>query len=437
MAKSKVKIVLILAVCLMIFAASFLVRFNVNTAVYATVEATLNKTSWRTYIESLDATDAEALVTARNVSDITNATSVGTNVYAKYNTTTKQIVLFSNVDSPIYLPADSSYCFCGGKGEEYWDIDTGANDAYCSLAYVKSIDLTYVDTQRVNSMERMFESCILAETINVSSFVTENVENMFVMFADCPSLRSLNLSGFETSNVSDFRGMFEDTPRIASLDLSSFTIKSEAQTYDMLAFWLSSYAGDCSHDELLQMVSQQPYSDYFSVEQIQDLMDEYNYILSDDEEKIITAVWVIDGLSRRGLSSELFADILSAIATHTGMTTQQVQSIVLEDRDVQDALSGLAKDIVMSYDNYNQTIIAPKIVNENIGLGWVGKYYYYDGSQYQQQDYITSSDALRTFYAGIPSNPESGVEIYILPSVLCIVLLTVMIFHFIKQTKAI
>lgn len=110
----------------------------------------------------------------------------------------------------------------------YWFFD---------FKYIKSLNLTNLDTSEVTNMEYMFchiydyipsgnGSVFRALALDFSGFDTSNVTNMRGMFRDNHAVESLDLSGFDTSRVVNmeymFKGLGSMLDKFKSLDLSSF-----------------------------------------------------------------------------------------------------------------------------------------------------------------------------------------------------------------------
>ena len=71
------------------------------------------------------------------------------------------------------------------------------------------VNLPYLNTENVETMESMFENCQVLPSIDLSGFKTGKVENMELMFADCKALTKLDLTGFELTHKFKFmRYMF-------------------------------------------------------------------------------------------------------------------------------------------------------------------------------------------------------------------------------------
>lgn len=111
-----------------------------------------------------------------------------------------------------------------------------SNQMFSNMSWLKSIDLSNCNTQKVIDMNRMFHRCFGLTHINVSSFDTKNVRNMSGMFFCCQRLTSLDVSNFNTENVTDMSFMFAECHSLASLDLSSFNTQKVTYMHGMFYF---------------------------------------------------------------------------------------------------------------------------------------------------------------------------------------------------------
>ncbi len=95
-----------------------------------------------------------------------------------------------------------------------------------ACAGLKTLDLSHMDTSSVTNMHGMFRECANLEELDFSSFDTSNVTNMEEMFAGCSRLKSLDLSKFNTSKVTNMEYMFGGDSSLTELDLSSFDVSN-------------------------------------------------------------------------------------------------------------------------------------------------------------------------------------------------------------------
>ena len=134
--------------------------------------------------------------------------------------------------------------------EPYYDIilvDLEINEAISSfssffscdsdsrLADVLLIDLSFIQSyaSSVTTMDSMFKSCTLLESIDFTNFNTPLVTTMNGMFEGCTSLKSLNLAGFDTSSVEDMGRIFYDCQSLEFLDIGNFDMSRIATNDDM------------------------------------------------------------------------------------------------------------------------------------------------------------------------------------------------------------
>ena len=98
--------------------------------------------------------------------------------------------------------------------------DMGLMFKYCEN--LTSLDLSNFNTSKVVYMYEMFSGCVNLKQLDLGSFNTSKVKYMSAMFAQCSALESVDLSSFDTSNVTMVPGMFENCYALKSLDLRSF-----------------------------------------------------------------------------------------------------------------------------------------------------------------------------------------------------------------------
>ena len=89
-----------------------------------------------------------------------------------------------------------------------------------------SIDLSKVNSSKVNNMCYMLKDCTNLSRINFTSFNTSKVVNMKGKFYHCDSLNSLDLSSFKTNKVTDMSEMFYYCKNLEKVNLTSFRVKN-------------------------------------------------------------------------------------------------------------------------------------------------------------------------------------------------------------------
>lgn len=101
-----------------------------------------------------------------------------------------------------------------------------------SLCYLNNLDLSGLNTSKVETMRRMFNSSTIKK-LDLSNFNTSRVKNMSYMF-DSFSSDELNINGLDTSKVKTMRGMFLSC-KVNKLDLINFNTSKVTDMYSMFA----------------------------------------------------------------------------------------------------------------------------------------------------------------------------------------------------------
>ena len=145
-------------------------------------------------------------------------------------------------EGTVFLPEDSSHCFCGLEELETLDLngfDTSRvinmNSMFYNCQSLTDLDLSGFDTSRATNMQDMFAGCVSLTHLDLKHFNTSNVIDMSWMFYRCSGLTSLDLSGFNTAKATDIRSMFEDCKRMTHLDLRSFDTSRVTSMTQMFA----------------------------------------------------------------------------------------------------------------------------------------------------------------------------------------------------------
>ncbi len=148
---------------------------------------------------------------------------------------------------------------------------TSTSFMFFGCSYLKSIDLSFMDTSCVTNMSSMFYSCYSLESISMTKFYTSNVNDMSFMFYGCSSLKSLNLSFFDTKNVKDMDFMFYGCSSLKSLNLSSFKTENVEDMYGMFM--------NCSSLESLDLSQ-------FNISKVKNMMDMFKVCICLKKENI-------------------------------------------------------------------------------------------------------------------------------------------------------
>ena len=105
-----------------------------------------------------------------------------------------------------------------------------------SLTNIKEINLSNLDTSKVNDMSYMFDGCTSLEKINFGKIKTNLVENMESLFHNCVKLESIDLSNFDTSSVINMQKLFTHCDSLKSLDVSNFETSKVENMFDMFGY---------------------------------------------------------------------------------------------------------------------------------------------------------------------------------------------------------
>ena len=124
--------------------------------------------------------------------------------------------------------------------------------ASCGVA---TLDVSHFDTSRVTDMSYMFYYCTLLTTLDVSHFDTSRVTNMSSMFEYCKQLTTLDVSHFNTSRVTDMSSMFDYCEQLTTLDVSHFNTSQVTNMSRMFALCTLLTTLDVSHFNTSQVTN--------------------------------------------------------------------------------------------------------------------------------------------------------------------------------------
>ncbi len=141
------------------------------------------------------------------------------------------------------------FYYCTSMNLTYLDTSavTSMDSMFENCYFMEDFDVSGFDTSAVSNMEWMFAGCLSLETLDVSSFNTSNVTNMYAMFDGCCLLEELDVSNFDTSNVTNMGAMFEGCLSLTSIDLSNFDTSSVQQIYYLFDYCTSLTSLDLSN----------------------------------------------------------------------------------------------------------------------------------------------------------------------------------------------
>lgn len=100
---------------------------------------------------------------------------------------------------------------------------------------IKSLDLRNFNTAKATNMLVMFSSCVNLQNLELRNFDTSSVESMSGMFQNCSSLKSLQLISFNTTKVTNMSHMFFRCSSLTELDVSSFNTSNVTSMKGMFA----------------------------------------------------------------------------------------------------------------------------------------------------------------------------------------------------------
>ncbi len=86
----------------------------------------------------------------------------------------------------------------------------------------KISNIQNLKTDKVASMESMFDGCTSLEEVDVSGFNTQEVINMCAMFQNCSKIKNLAMGNWDTSEVIDMGWMFNKCSALTNIDMSKF-----------------------------------------------------------------------------------------------------------------------------------------------------------------------------------------------------------------------
>lgn len=100
---------------------------------------------------------------------------------------------------------------------------------------LNSVDLSFLNTNKVEKMNGLFGNCSKITELNMSGFDTRSVKNMASMFSGCSKLKHIDLSSFDTSKTEFFGSMFEGCSMLTEIDVSGFDTSNAVNMYGMFS----------------------------------------------------------------------------------------------------------------------------------------------------------------------------------------------------------
>ena len=97
---------------------------------------------------------------------------------------------------------------------------TDSGSLFVLASQIESIDLSGLDTSKVENMSGMFDSCRALTAIDLSGLDLSRVTDMGSVFTDCSSLGSLDFSNHDLSQLTSISKAFSDCSSLTSVDFS-------------------------------------------------------------------------------------------------------------------------------------------------------------------------------------------------------------------------
>lgn len=98
----------------------------------------------------------------------------------------------------------------------------------------ETLDVSWLDTSNMITMERMFESCNYLTELDASNFTSTNVNNMSRMFGGCSRLITLNVKNLTSVSNGNYTSMFSGCTRVRTLYLNKFDFRNVSNVSDMM-----------------------------------------------------------------------------------------------------------------------------------------------------------------------------------------------------------
>lgn len=151
----------------------------------------------------------ENYIPTGNEDETWNADENDTGEITAYLTGTDLILSVNNYHY-FYANPDSSFAFGGNSSSTRW------------RNVISFTGLDKLLTNKVISMERMFDGLFLLENIDVGHFVTKRCTTMECLFNNCELLKEIDVSKWDVSKVTNMYAMFADCTKITKLSLENW-----------------------------------------------------------------------------------------------------------------------------------------------------------------------------------------------------------------------
>ena len=104
---------------------------------------------------------------------------------------------------------------------------TSAYNLFYNCANLTYVDLRNSDFSNIETIERMFASCVNLLAIDgLNDLDVSNVNNMGGLFTDCLNLTEINVSDWDVSKVTNFGAVFRRCSKLKNIDVSKWDTSS-------------------------------------------------------------------------------------------------------------------------------------------------------------------------------------------------------------------
>ena len=95
---------------------------------------------------------------------------------------------------------------------------------------LKDVKMAYCNTSKVTTMASMFNNCDALKSIDLSGWNTGSLTTVENMFIACDSLETVDLSGWDVSKITNFQGMFYDAKMLKAVNLKRWNLPTGTVT---------------------------------------------------------------------------------------------------------------------------------------------------------------------------------------------------------------
>ena len=155
-----------------------------------------------------------------------------------YNCQSLKEVDLTNLDTSRVQMMSQMFAFCYSlETLDLSNMDTSRVLCFSKMfekcTSLKELDLSNFNIEKADRLEFMFEGCTSLKKVDASSFVGSNVKMMYSMFLNCTALEEVDLSNFNPTNAESTSNMFSDCENLKTVKLSKFNPTAAASLGDM------------------------------------------------------------------------------------------------------------------------------------------------------------------------------------------------------------